>query len=315
MAREEEGQEGQAETPSSIKVSNNKVNNKNTALSFLTASLLAVGTLGVAPPMEITLNNNNNNVNNYIVNQQQQQQQPQVITLTGIPSAQAATSATATTDSKKTSPAAAPKVVVKLSKEERERIDSKKQYDLSQQTLKEYQKYVSDVNAAYQKADSNAQALQKQVAAAKNAFIKQSDKLSKAKNDKMPSSAIQELQKETGTCTTYIVNVYCECIEVEWIVHVKRIGRLLACCVLLFLMTMRMLSRNVNRTTNNEHYDCSFYPSSSSSSSSTSSQCTTQCPGLTTCCYCLVSLSFFNGRCLFLSVCFPCYCRNIILRW
>ena len=91
-----------------------------------------------------------------------------------------------------TSKAAAPK----LSKEEKERIAAKNNLDLSQQTLKEYQKYNSDLQSAFKKADSQKTTAVKQATDAKNAYMKINDKLSKAKNEKMPSSAIQELNAQ-----------------------------------------------------------------------------------------------------------------------
>jgi hypothetical protein len=196
---------------------------RNIALSVISASVLAVGTLGGMP--SVTLPN---------IYDQQQQESPTVVSvvrsLTGVPSAYAATPTTAaavtstggidmkklkaatttskssstTTTSTTTTATKVSNVMKKqpqpqLSKEERERLDSKKYLDLCQQSLKEYQKYVNEISVAAKQADNIAQASIKQASQAKAAYIKQSDKLSKAKNERMPNSAIQELQRDAGT--------------------------------------------------------------------------------------------------------------------
>ena len=144
---------------------NNSSSNPTKALSFLAAGALAVATSVVVPTVEMD---------------SLTQQQPPIVHV-GIPAANAA-------DKK----AAAPK----LSKEEKERIAAKNNLDLSQQTLKEYQKYNSDLQSAFKKADSQKTTAVKQATDAKNAYMKINDKLSKAKNEKMPSSAIQELNAQ-----------------------------------------------------------------------------------------------------------------------
>ena len=100
--------------------------------------------------------------------------------------------------------AAAPAVVVetvdlkKLAPEERGKITAKKNLDLSEQTLKEYQKYVASAKAAESKASTALKAQEKVVASAKQAAIADSDKLSAAKNQKMPQTAVKELVTKAG---------------------------------------------------------------------------------------------------------------------
>jgi hypothetical protein len=108
---------------------------------------------------------------------------------------------------------------VKLSKEEKERNAAKANLDLAQQTLKEYQKYVSDLSSANKKANSLAESTQKQAIAAKKQFVATSDKLSKAKSQKMPSSAVQELTKEAGTCVSLVCLVLVDLISVALFSH------------------------------------------------------------------------------------------------
>jgi hypothetical protein len=113
--------------------------------------------------------------------------QPQPVVQIGVRAAHAAVAA-----DKKAPP------TVRLTKEEKERLEARKNLDLSQQTLKEYQKYTSDLQSAFKKADSTKTTAVKQATEAKNAYLKINDKLSKAKNEKMPTSAIQELTGQAG---------------------------------------------------------------------------------------------------------------------
>lgn len=153
----------------------NDKKNVNQALSFVAAASLAVATSVAMPTVDF--------VDSSFTQQQQQQiAVAPTVHVAGIPAANAF--------GEKKTPAAAPK----LSKEESERNSSKKNLELAQASLKEYQKYVSDLTAAYKKAGNTATSTQKQATDAKNAFMKANDKLSKAKSQKMPSSAIQELQ-------------------------------------------------------------------------------------------------------------------------
>jgi hypothetical protein len=156
---------------------------RNTAMSWFAASAFAVSTAMMMPTVSMEL-----------PGLMTDQPQPTHITvMAGIPSAHAAETKTAGTSTTTTK---APRV--KLPKEEKERLDAKKNLDLAQQTLKEYQKYVADVSSAFKKADALQQSTTKQSTNAKMAFVKASDKLSNAKSQKMPSSAIQELSKDAG---------------------------------------------------------------------------------------------------------------------
>jgi hypothetical protein len=110
----------------------------------------------------------------------------------------ATTTTTAATKSPKAAPAPAP-VAPPLSNEEKERLAAKKNLDLSQQTLKEYQKYVSDAKQADKKASSEFTTASKAAEAAKKQYVAASDKLSAAKSQKMPTTAIQELSRDAGT--------------------------------------------------------------------------------------------------------------------
>ncbi|KAL3904400.1 MAG: hypothetical protein SGILL_010084, partial [Bacillariaceae sp.] len=137
---------------------NNDKTVNNNALSFVAAASLAMGTAFVAPTVDF-------------------QHTDAATTSTpivhiGIPAANAlgGTKKEATTAA-----AAAPK----LAKEESERNASKKNLELAQASLKEYQKYTSDLTAAYKKAANVAQSTEKQATDAKNTFMRTNDKLSK----------------------------------------------------------------------------------------------------------------------------------------
>jgi len=81
----------------------------------------------------------------------------------------------------------------KLAPEERNKILAKQNLDLSEQTLKEYTKFATEAKAADAKASTALKAQEKIVAAAKKTVISDSDRLSAAKNQQMPKSAITEL--------------------------------------------------------------------------------------------------------------------------
>lgn len=87
---------------------------------------------------------------------------------------------------------------VKLAKEEVERIESKKTFELSQQSLKASEKFFADAKKADQQAANAYQAAVKTTETAKKVYVSASDKLSAAKNQKMPSAAIQELSEKAG---------------------------------------------------------------------------------------------------------------------
>lgn len=89
--------------------------------------------------------------------------------------------------------------VKKLAPEEKNKIVAKQNLDLSEQTLKEYTKYVSDAKGADAKASAALKNQEKVVAAAKKVVITDSDKLSAAKSQKMPETAVKELTVKSGT--------------------------------------------------------------------------------------------------------------------
>ena len=88
-------------------------------------------------------------------------------------------------------------------------VTAKKNYELSQQTLKAYEKLVSDNKKTEQNALKSLEVATKSTEQAKKSFIAASDKLSTAKNQKMPSAAIQELT--TKSSTFCFLCVFCCC--------------------------------------------------------------------------------------------------------
>jgi hypothetical protein len=86
----------------------------------------------------------------------------------------------------------------KLSPAEKEKIAAKQQLDLSANTIKEYEKYVSVAKEADSKAFKAVTTAEKPFAAAKSKFIVDNDKLTAAKSQKMPTSAIKELTETVG---------------------------------------------------------------------------------------------------------------------
>jgi hypothetical protein len=91
------------------------------------------------------------------------------------------------------------KVAPKLSGEEKDLNKSKANLNLSKQTLNAYEKLTSEAKSANNKATSALDSATKNVASAKKAFGTISDKLSSAKSQKMPQSAIKELSADAGT--------------------------------------------------------------------------------------------------------------------
>lgn len=87
----------------------------------------------------------------------------------------------------------------KIAPEEQNKIAAKKNLDLAEQTLKEYTKIASDAKAVDAKASSAFKGQEKIVAGAKKTVAATSDKLSAAKNQKMPQTAIKELTDKAGT--------------------------------------------------------------------------------------------------------------------
>jgi hypothetical protein len=80
-----------------------------------------------------------------------------------------------------------------LAPEDRNLVIAKKNCELSQESLKEYTKYVSEAKMAESKAVNAFQTQERVVATSKKLLISDSDKLSAAKNQKMPTTAITEL--------------------------------------------------------------------------------------------------------------------------
>ena len=96
-------------------------------------------------------------------------------------------------------PAKAEKVAVKkLASEEKEYIEAKNSLSAAQSSLKEYQKRSSDAKNADNKAVSAFKTQEKQYEKAKATMVAGSDKLSSAKNQKMPQSAVKELSDVSG---------------------------------------------------------------------------------------------------------------------
>lgn len=91
----------------------------------------------------------------------------------------------------------------KLPSEERNKIVAKRDLDLAQQSLKEYQKIFSEAKSAESKASAAVKSQEKMVDSAKKTVIQDSDKLSKAKSAKMPASAIKELTEKLGKCPIF----------------------------------------------------------------------------------------------------------------
>jgi hypothetical protein len=87
---------------------------------------------------------------------------------------------------------------LKLAKEEREKILANKDLSLAQSSLKEYSKIASESKAADAKAMNTLKAQEKVVDNTKKQVISDSDKLSAAKVQQMPQSAIKELTAISG---------------------------------------------------------------------------------------------------------------------
>ena len=99
-----------------------------------------------------------------------------------------------------------------LSKEEQELIKAKKDYELSQQTLKAYEKLVSENKKTEQNAGQKLDSATKAAEQAKKTFVGASDKLSTAKNQKMPSAAIQELTTKSSTLLSFSLSFFLSCL-------------------------------------------------------------------------------------------------------
>jgi hypothetical protein len=101
--------------------------------------------------------------------------------------------------------AAEKEAIAKMGKEAKERHSAKKSLALSQASLKEYTKFVSESKGAESKATNALKAEEKATANAEASFKAASEKLNAAKKQKMPSSAIKELSEIQGTsCSSYV---------------------------------------------------------------------------------------------------------------
>jgi hypothetical protein len=89
--------------------------------------------------------------------------------------------------------------MAKMSSAEREQYSAKKNLDLSAKTVVEYQKYLTMAKTNDGLATKAVQAAEKAEIPARKAFLAASDKLTAAKSQAMPSSAIKELSEKVGT--------------------------------------------------------------------------------------------------------------------
>jgi len=88
--------------------------------------------------------------------------------------------------------------VKKLAPEEKNKIAAKDSLDLANSSLKEYSKLASEAKSADTKATSALKKQESITASAKKAALASNDKLSAAKNQKMPQTAIKELSDIAG---------------------------------------------------------------------------------------------------------------------
>lgn len=84
-------------------------------------------------------------------------------------------------------------LIAKMGKEEKEVYMAKKDLSLSENSLKEYQKFVSDAKGAQSKAENSLKSQVKATEKAKKDLEEASKKLQGAKKLKLPGSAISEL--------------------------------------------------------------------------------------------------------------------------
>lgn len=103
-------------------------------------------------------------------------------------------------DGAKAAAAAEKEALAKMGKQEKEKYLAKKSLDFSESSLKEYSKIVAEAKGFESKAGKTLNAQEKSVAKAKAAYEAASDKLSLAKKQKMPSSAIKELSEIQCKC-------------------------------------------------------------------------------------------------------------------
>lgn len=153
--------------------------NGNAAASFLMASVLAVSTVAV---VDTTVFAQPAHAEKIVVEQAKQPDAKKKAPKKEAP--------------KKETPK---KVAPKISAEEKDLKKSKANLDLSKQTLKAYEKLTSDAKSANSKASSALESATKNAASAKKEYGAISDKLSAAKKQKMPQTAIKELSADAGT--------------------------------------------------------------------------------------------------------------------
>jgi len=87
----------------------------------------------------------------------------------------------------------------KLTKEEKEFQKAKSNVDLAKSTLESYQKLNTDAKTADKKAKTALTIASKNEATAKKAYTTVADKLSSAKKQKMPESAVKELSADAAS--------------------------------------------------------------------------------------------------------------------
>ena len=158
--------------------------NSNAAASFLMASVLAVSTVAV---VDTTAFVQPAHAEKIVVEQATQPDAKKKAPKKEAPKKQAP---------KKEAPK---KEAPKISAEEKDLKKSNKNLDLSKQTLKAYEKLTSDAKSANSKASSALESATKNAASAKKEYGAISDKLSAAKKQKMPQTAIKELSADAGT--------------------------------------------------------------------------------------------------------------------
>jgi hypothetical protein len=172
-----------------LEASKNDGNWETAAMSFVTASVLAVASATTALPVQ--------SADAFTVKSQDAPAPVvEVVASRKTFAAKPAAAAVKKVDPKKEEAAkkAAEKAAMdKLSPEEKQRVSTKKSYELSQNSLKAYEKILSESKSSLSKANNNLKAQDKTAASAKKAVIRSSDKLSQAKTEKMPASAIKEL--------------------------------------------------------------------------------------------------------------------------
>jgi len=163
--------------------------NGNAAASLLMASVLAVSTVAV---VDTTVFAQPAHAEKIVVEQAKQPDAKKKAPKTEAPKKEAPKKAAPKKEAPK-------KEAPKISAEEKDLKKSNKNLDLSKQTLKAYEKLTSDAKSANSKASSALESATKNAASAKKEYGAISDKLSAAKKQKMPQTAIKELSADAGT--------------------------------------------------------------------------------------------------------------------